>query len=251
MKEVIVGTCGFSKSRKLIFRDLDAVEIQETFYDPPPRERLIRLREEAPETFEFTVKAWMLVTHNYNKMLWKRLKREVPGRVENYGSFQDTEEVWWAWEETLNAAEALKARIIVLQTPASFTPTRDNIKSVTNFLSKAPRRGHLLAWEPRGEWWDNRELLSKIANEYDVIIAGDFLRGRLPPAEADIAYGRLHGLGGKEVNYKYKYTDDDLRRLLEIVEGLTSKRVYVMFNNVYSYYDAVRFKQLFKAQPPN
>ena len=245
---VLVGTCGFSRSRRLIFRDLDAVEVQQTFYDPPESKTLQRLRSEAPPGFEFTMKAWMLVTHPYNRMLWKRLKRSVPGDPGRYGYFQDTEEVWWAWSETLRAARDLDASIIVLQTPASFSYTQENFARITSFLERADRGGRRIAWEPRGDWWSHPEVLASIEEKYDIIIAGDFLRGRLSPCKssARTGYARLHGLGGREVNYKYKYTDDDLNKLRNIISRLDCDSVYVMFNNVYSYDDAVRFKRLLK-----
>ncbi len=247
--KIIVGTCGFSASRKKIYADLDAVEVQQTFYDPRPPESFRKYREEAPEDFRFTVKAWMLVTHGYNKRLWRRLKSPPPGDPSAYKSFADTREVWEAWKTTLDAADALRADAIVLQTPASFTPSRENVERLENFFSKAERRGFTIVWEPRGEWWkpENRGLLDRISRDYDISIAGDFLRGRLPTEHSMVAYARLHGLGGGEVNYKYRYTDDDLERLKSIVLGLRQRQIYVMFNNVYSYTDAVRFKRLLEA----
>ncbi len=244
-KEVLVGTCGFSRSRRLIYANLDVVEIQETFYDPRPPEKYSKYREEAPPGFTFTVKAWMLVTHAYNAKLWRRLREPVPGDRSRYGSFQDTEEVWWAWETTLKAAEQVNAEYVVLQTPASFGYTPENLARVESFLDKAPRRGFRLAWEPRGDWW-TRGLseLARLSEEYNIVVAGDFLRGRLPPRAGDDAYTRLHGLGGREVNYRYKYTDEDLERLASIISRIGAKRVFVLFNNVYSYDDAVRFKAL-------
>jgi len=247
-KRVLVGTCGFSASRRKIYQDLDVVELQFTFYDPRDEKLLDRLASEKPEDFEFTVKAWMLVTHKYNKKLWRRLKAPVPGDPEKYGFFQETEEVEWAWKETLRAAEKVGARIVVLQTPASFGPTEENRERLEGFLRRHREDVEVLAWEPRGEWWERREILAEISDKYDLVIAGDFLRGRTPPSCRRIAYARLHGLGGKEVNYKYKYTPDDLERLAEIVRELCSPTVYVLFNNVYSYTDAVEFKKLLASQ---
>jgi uncharacterized protein YecE (DUF72 family) len=50
-------------------------------------------------------------------------------------------------------------------------------------------------------------------------------------------------MGGKEYNYRYKYTGSDLRRLAELVEKylMEGRRVYVLFNNVYMADDAIRF----------
>ncbi|MCI4446490.1 MAG: DUF72 domain-containing protein, partial [Pyrobaculum sp.] len=38
--QVLVGTCGFPTSRKTIYATLDAVELQETFYNMPNPERM-------------------------------------------------------------------------------------------------------------------------------------------------------------------------------------------------------------------
>ena len=249
LMEIYVGTCGFSRSRKLIYRDLDVVELQQTFYDPPPPESLEKMRKEAPEGFIFTVKAWMLITHQYNPRLWRRIKRKIPGKPENYGFFKNTREIWWAWQETKRAAEILKAEIIVFQSPSSFKPIDVNIERLRAFFSRVTRdvENIVFGWEPRGEWWldQYRSLLEEFSTKYGVVIIGDFLRGRIPHVfPRKIAYTRLHGLGGREVNYKYRYTDDDLINLKRIIENLDVEKIYVLFNNIYSYEDAVRFKKI-------
>jgi uncharacterized protein YecE (DUF72 family) len=239
-----VGTCGFSKSRRLIYSKLDVVEVQQTFYDPRVPDMLERMANEAPEGFEFTMKAWMLVTHKYNQKLWRRLKKEVSFPKEHFGNMRVNEAVYWAWEETLQAAEILGARIIVLQSPASFSPTTENVSNVRSFFSECGSKRFMLAWEPRGTWWDNPELLSTLSRELNIIIAGDILRERRPPRDQRILYARLHGLGGREVNYRYKYSDEDLERLYSLVVELGKEENYILFNNIYSFDDAIRFKQL-------
>ena len=241
---VLVGTCGFQKARSRHYRELDVVEVQQTFYDPPSPDTLRSWRREAPSGFVFTVKAWMLVTHEYNKRLWSRLRREVPGSPENYGLLRLNREVLWAWEVTLEAARALEARVVLLQTPPSFGPTEENVARVKRFLKEVDWGGFALAWEPRGDWWLKPGLLSEIAESTGVIIAGDVLRGRRPPASQRVLYARLHGLGGREVNYRYKYTDEDLERLAAEVKSLGKEENYVLFNNVYAFDDAVRFKRM-------
>lgn len=243
MGRIVIGTCGFQKSRKLHYNNLDGVEVQATFYDPRNTVLLEKWRKEAPTGFVFTMKAWMLITHKYNKKLWRRLKKEPPGDRGRYGFFRDTEEVWWAWEKTLEAADAIDAEVIVLQSPASFAPTEENLNALRGFLGKAERRGRALAWEPRGEWWTRLDLLGQIAAQHDVMIVGDPLKERTPIG--GVAYVRLHGMGG-EVNYRCKYAKDDLARLHSwaMKEGKTSRAVYIMFNNVYAYEDAVTLKTL-------
>ncbi len=241
---VKVGTCGFQRSRKLHFSNLDVVEVQQTFYDPPNPETLAKWRREAPSQFEFTVKAWMLITHRYNKMLWRRLKRDIPGDPENYGDFKLNKYTIWALEETLKSAKALDAKILVFQSPQSFRPTDENLRNVLNFFKENSLKEFIIVWEPRGEWWERQDLLKKIHEEVNIYIAGDVLRGRIPKHKQNLLYTRLHGLGGRgEVNYKYKYTDDDLKRLKDIIYTYSPETSYVMFNNVYAYDDAIRFKK--------
>lgn len=45
------------------FERFSIVEVQQTFYEPPARSTLLRWRESAPQGFEFTLKAWQLITH--------------------------------------------------------------------------------------------------------------------------------------------------------------------------------------------
>lgn len=240
-----MGTCGFQKARRRHFESLDAVEVQQTFYDPPPGDRLKRWASEAPDWFVFTVKVWMLVTHGYNPRLWRRLRRRLPYEPASFKPFEPSEPVLWALRETLNAAEALGARALVFQTPASFRASEDNAARVEGFFREAGISGYEIYWEPRGDWWTPQglRLLERVASRAGVSIAGDPLRGRLPPRWQETLYARLHGLGGRgEVNYRYRYTDGDLERLKGIVEEWES--AYVMFNNVYAFEDAVRFRAL-------
>ncbi len=241
---VVVGTCGFQRRRELHYRELDGLEVQETFYSITDPGRLARLRAEAPEGFHYTMKAWMLVTHEYNPRLWRRLKTQPPGDKANYGGFKPTREVMWAWDMTLQAARALQAEVIVLQSPASFKPTDRNLENLLGFLERAPRDGFKLAWEPRGEWWSERSLLERVAAEGRVAIVGDPLKDREPVAYSSVVYVRLHGMGG-EVNYRYRYRDEELRALASWIRGLPGDHIaYIMFNNVYSFSDAVRLKRL-------
>jgi uncharacterized protein YecE (DUF72 family) len=242
-----VGTCGFQKARRKHYSELDVVEVQQTFYDPRDTRTFERWRREAPEHFEFTVKVWMLVTHGYNKMLWRRLKGEVPGEKENYKPFELNKEVLQAMDATLEAAKVLKARILVFQTPTSFKATEENAGKIIKFIREIGLNEYIIVWEPRGDWWDNKDLIARVAESAGLYIDGDVLRGRIPPREQDMIYTRLHGLGGKgEVNYKYKYTIEDLKKLKSIISNTKASTVYVLFNNVYAFEDAVEFKNIIK-----
>ncbi len=246
LKEVAVGTCGFSVKggRRSYYRLFSVVEVQDTFYRIVRESTLEKWRREAPPDFEFTLKAFQGVTHSPSSPTWRRANIRLDDAAKkNYGFFRPTREVKEAWKYTLNAAKILRSNVIVVQTPASFKPTKENIENMENFFKANPRDNIIIAWEPRGEWYDYKDVLSKILEKLDLVHIVDPLK-RPILRKTPVYYFRLHGLGRGDVNYRYKYTDEDLSKLVEIVEQLKGERAYVMFNNVHMADDARRFKQL-------
>src|SRR2546428_6143121 len=57
------GTCGFGRRQTDVLAQLDAVEIQETFYRPVSAERAIKWRAKAPQHFPFSGGAAQFITH--------------------------------------------------------------------------------------------------------------------------------------------------------------------------------------------
>src|SRR5919107_4643081 len=150
---VRIGCCGFRSSRETYYGLLDSVEVQHTFYQPPQVPTLRRWREEAPEGFEFTLKAWQLVTHQASSPTYRRLKRTLTEEEkEGAGFFRPTEVVQGAWELTRECAEALGARVVLFQCPASFKPSRENVENLRRFFGGLKRGRMVFAWEPRGGW---------------------------------------------------------------------------------------------------
>ena len=146
-----------------------------------------------------------------------------------------------AFEQMKEICKALKARILLIQTPGSFRP--DKMKDAHEFLDKIPREGLVVVWETRGSSWDEpvtREKLVKTLQELDVPHVTDPFRA-MPTYTGDVAYFRLHGLG--ERMYYYQYVDEELRRLHEFVKPIEAegKEVYVLFNNLSMFDDALRF----------
>ncbi len=247
-KEVIAGCCGFPCSRSKYYSLFKAVEIQQTFYKIPSAETLRRWRDEAPEGFRFTMKAWQAISHPPSSPTWRKAGIKVEAeKADRYGYLRPTKENFDAWEKTLEAAKILGADVIVIQTPASFGYNEENLRNVIEFFSSITPSPVKVAWEPRGTWNEHPDILQKIFDEYGIIHAVDILR-RKPVSRSDTLYVRLHGLGGKEVNYRYKYTDNDLRKLSElIIDEMNNKALgYVFFNNVYMLQDALRAREVFK-----
>ncbi len=249
---IYVGTCGFPRSRGEVFRNFDIVEIQETFYDPPPVERARRLRSEAPEGFVFSVKAWQVITHSLSSPTMRRLKRRLEGDPSEYGFLKPTKANMDAWEVVEDFARELGARFVVFQTPPSFGYSPEALRWVRDFFSSIVGRGFIIGWEARGSWNEgsNVEALCSLLTDVGVIRVVDLLRRDPCRSRGEILYTRLHGLGGGEVNYRYRYTDEDLKRLKERIDALGFLETYVLFNNVYMWDDARRFRILVKGSQP-
>jgi len=241
---VLVGCCGIPVSRKRYFETFKLVELQNTFYDLPTDEWAKRFRTEVPSDAIITVKAWQAITHPSTSPTWKRMKHKPPGNLENYGFLRPTRENLEAWDRTLHIARILNAKAVVFQTPPSFRFSEENLRNVVEFFKTIYLKDLLLCWEPRGDWNQHREALRKVV-ELGIIHVVDVLKHDPVMDSCQVLYTRLHGLGKGEVNYKYKYTDDDLRRLVEKITSFSSiNEAYVLFNNVYMFYDAQRFRDL-------
>lgn len=229
-----IGCCGFPVARQKYFDTFKVVELQQTFYQPPQLSTIQKWRKDAPPDFEYTLKAWQLITHEPSSPTYRKLKIKIPQlKKKNYGSFRPTDEVYAAWEKTKEIADTLHAKIIVFQCPASFEPTSENKNNLQRFFSSIKSDKYIFAWEPRGRWAEKE--IKPICQELNLVHCVDPFKSK--STYGRIRYYRLHGRGG----YRYKYTQEDLN----ILKGFLEEKIdsYVMFNNVSMYEDALAFKK--------
>ena len=188
-----------------------------------------------PDGFEFTLKAWQLITHEAKSPTYRRLKKELSATEKTaVGGFKASAIVHEAWEVTLACARALQARTILFQCPASFTQSKENVASLENFFSVIDRHRLNLCWEPRGDWDLNlvRSLCANLALQH---VVDPFLSKTVTP---HTIYFRLHGRGG----WRYKYETSELEELAAMLPRGESG--YVFFNNSSMTEDALRFSEL-------
>ena len=230
---VKIGLCGFTVAIADYPQLFPMVEVQQTFYQPFASSVLERWRRSVPAEFEFTIKAWQLITHTATSPTYRRLRRPLTAaeRVDA-GGFRNTKIVNEAWQTTVDCARILKATAILFQCPRSFRPTDENVAALNLFFRTIERpSGVNLLWEPRGPW--PADLLTSICTAHRLVhVVDPFVTATVT---AGITYYRLHGISGS----RHVYTDDELIGLRDHLpqSGIT----YVLFNNIPRADDARRF----------
>ena len=240
MRDLRVGLCGFTMAMADYPRHFRVVEVQQTFYDPPREATLERWRTTLPPAFEFTLKAWQLITHAATSSTYRRLKRPLDDRARaQAGSFRRNATVEAAWRTTLRCARLLRASAVLFQCPASFRPTDENAEAMRRFFSAiGASDGLRYLWEPRGLW--PPALVAALCGELGLThVVDPFVT---PTVTRGFTYYRLHGLSGA----RHVYDDRELAALDRMIpaEGTS----YVMFNNLPRVGDAQRFIRT--ASPP-
>ncbi|GAA5116211.1 DUF72 domain-containing protein [Alloalcanivorax gelatiniphagus] len=233
--DVRVGLCGWTVAQGSYVRRFPLVEVQHTFYEPPSDALLARWRAQVPAGFEFTMKAWQVVTHESSSPTYRRLRTPLPTSARGQvGSFRTTAPVLAGWRRTLECARVLDATAVLLQCPRSFRPSADNVGRLRTLLSQVERPAGRLLWEPRGPW--PTELVADLCTELGLVHVVDPMQGEtVTPGQT---YYRLHGTTGA----RHVHTDDELRRLRDLVDGRETP--YVLFNNIPRAGDAERFIDL-------
>jgi len=199
---------------------------------------LERWRASVPVDFEFTLKAWQLITHESSSPTYKRLKKPLTEKeLASAGAFRWSAIVKEAWATTLESAKALKTKTVLFQCPAKFLPTKLSIRRMTKFFSTVDREGLNFAWEPRGSGWTN-ELIAELCRDLDLWHAVDpFSRQSVTPERC---YFRMHG----RIRWRYNYDPTELEELATLLPK--KGKSYVFFNNVSMLEDAETFDRILK-----
>ena len=239
MRTVKIGLCGFTVAMRDYPQSFPVVEVQQTFYQPPAEGVMRRWREAVPPHFEFTIKAWQLITHVAASPTYRRLRRPLTDRERaDAGGFRDTPIVDEGWRVTVACAKLVGATAILFQCPASFRPTDENVARMEGFFRRINRpAGVRLLWEPRGPW--PPKLVESLCAAHELVhVVDPFVTSTVTQG---VTYFRLHGVTGS----RHVYTDEELARLKDMVP-LTGE-TYVMFNNIPRAADARRFGEMLGA----
>ena len=236
MPDMRIGLCGFTMAFADYVREFAVVEVQQTFYEPPRDATLVRWRRQTPPGFEFTLKAWQLITHEASSPTYRRLRRPLSaGERRECGSFRTTPVVLEAWGRTLECARLLRASAVLLQCPRSFRATPENTSRMRAFFAQVVRPdGVRLLWEPRGPWPPG--LVLELCRELDLVHVVDPLVDTTVTPEQ--TYLRLHGVSGA----RHVHTDAELAAVAAALPDAGT--AYVMFNNLPRIGDARRLRAM-------
>lgn len=227
MAALKAGCAGFPIGRERYFGVLTTVELDSTFEKMPKLATLENIRSEAPSGFEFSMRAPRAITHA-PELADVRQRSRV-------GHFRDTPEVGLAAEAARAAAEALGAKFVVFEIPASFFPDADHLRDLYRFF-KNWRRGKLLPIIQPKNW--SAKLVTKVCGELGLVAARDPLdhSGEDAPgplrAKPTLNYFRLRG------GATGSYGDGELEEIRKACRDVPS---YVYFTNrLNSFRDARR-----------
>jgi uncharacterized protein YecE (DUF72 family) len=249
--KVLVGCSGRAGlSWERYSEAFDIIEVQETFYRMPRPSTLARWRSRAP-ALGFALKAFQGITHPLSSPTWRRAGRQRPSaRPEAYGHLKPTDEVFSLWERICELVRAVGARSVLLQLPPSFDRSQENLENMKSFLGSIERPVPLALELRHASWFSDLRWLGSLLADLSVTHVVDPLA--MGPAHIQgIAYYRLHGLGwpGPRLIYRHEYTEQELRRGLELIAAYGGEEAFVFFNNTNMKEDAAKFKGLLMALP--
>lgn len=238
-----IGCSGFQEARTKYYNEFPLVEVQQTFFQPPPIGTALKWRAQAPGHFEFSIKAWQLITHEPINNAYRNLREKLTARsLTRCGHFQASRMVFDAWQRTEAVAQALGAKVIVFQTAKTFLPTPENIKNFRNFFKRIKRKNYHLVWEPTRKW--HLSTILPLCDELNLIYTSTPFSDE-STHKGPIRYYRLKGKNG----YRSRYDDQDFKKLIQLDTNGTP--CYYVFNNASMLFDARNCMNALKQEEMN
>lgn len=192
----------------------DFVEVNSTFYTNPSIEMVRSWRRRVPDDFMFSVRCHKDLTHKY--------------------LLSPCRESYETLARSVRICSELRAEILHIQTPMSFTPD-DKLKDIRDLLSSIDFGAVKLAWEIRGRMGQGT---IELMRDLGIIHCADISR-ELPAVDSNIMYSRLFGKGEHNL---YQFDDAELVKIDERVIESNSGKAYLTFHGARMYSDATRLK---------
>jgi uncharacterized protein YecE (DUF72 family) len=217
----------------------NTVEINSTFYRPPSQAMTKNWAAKTPSDFSFAVKLWQKFTHP------KKIGRKNIDEEWEKITQEDIDKVRAGLEPL---ADARKLGALLLQYPAGFHCTPENVESVETTLRAFADYPKVVELRHKS-WSDNSEQRNALLKENrtsEVFIDepkfSTSIRQDFNPV-GDIFYFRAHGRNAKKwwshdeswERYDYLYTRAEIKKIAERIKGALSKpevkKAFAVFNN--------------------
>lgn len=193
---------------KLYSETYNTVEINSTFYRKPTAKTLQKWMNETPDDFKFFIK--------------------IPKTISHFGYSENKKNEFSEFCKLIDENMGNKLAGFLVQFPASFHCTDDNIKWLTETLSNE----FLIAVEFRHASWWNDEIFN-LFKHHQWIFCGVSFPGKIPEdvviTNSKIGYYRLHG---KPTLYKSPYSEAFLDNLANEIKEI-NQDFYIYFNNTW------------------
>ena len=229
MKKVLIGTSGWSYSWNpdgfdwyLQNSNLNAVELNMSFYRFPFPNMVKSWARKTPENFFWSIKVNKWITHNTkfsekSYSLWKKFHR----------IFEPLED---------------KINFYLFQLPAKIQPTEKFLSRVVRFLEETNIVDKFVLEGRTIEWFSEETLNWARENKVTLCsVDAPFLINGIVKT-TDIVYLRFHG---REFWYSYNYSVEELAEIAEQIIKKNPDTTAVFFNNNHDMlHNANEFKQI-------
>ncbi len=205
----------------------NAIELDLGQLDNPPKtETLNRWRVESPKGFAFILRADPAVENG----LVSAARADEP-------AFSD--DVRTAWEQTLERANALAARAILVRSPSAFSPGIGERAAIRKFAEEFGERfSKPIIWEAQGMW--DTEATRELADEIGLTYAYDpFLAIR---DEIGLGHGDGAFILNERAGMRREFDRYDIRGLLDRLGSYN--RAYFMLRGRFQWEHAQHFAEL-------
>ncbi len=197
----------------------DTVEVNNTFYQLPSKEKVRAWRDDSPEGFLFIIKANRYITHMKNLLDPEEPVNTLMERIEILGP---------------------KLGPILFQLPPQWNVNAERLASFLDVLPQGPR----YAFEFRDKSWYREEIYDLLEEAEAAFCIHDHRDAPSPEKmTADFTYLRFHGPRG---DYGGTYREEHLRQWADKVKSWeeAGRDVYAFFNNDMKGYAVENARQL-------
>jgi hypothetical protein len=149
------------------------------------------------------------------------------------------DEAYYVLGQMVAYCEVLEAPFLILETPASYVMSKENVEGVRDFLSSASLRGVRLVWEIRAAV---SPAAVDLMQDFNVVHSVDLCRDE-PSFKSDVVYSRLFGEGKHNI---YQFTDDELVEIDKKAEKGSPRVAALSYHGLRMNTDALRFMQFKK-----